>query len=297
MPIPRYDYSKPTGLGQGVSTNTRIGKHPNTRYQSDEALLKSLNLPSLDPYSPEGIDPGRNFTTDPYIQERIDALKNKDKLAEEARIAKEKFEKEMADAKLKAEEEAAFLDSPKGRMQTMWNDADERDAILSGISEAMLETRTGAEAYGSRLNQAQKNVRQNLKIAEATNVARAQAALDMQKTAAETNKLNNPAQFMSDTQKEASSIASMEHRLGSPEWKEKYAGELRRIAYKDMLSGPVDGIMAISEYMMKMPNIDPTMKQIYTDIINQLMGTIQGATGGDVTATSRASNTIIGKTG
>ena len=296
MPIPRYDYSKPTGLGQGVSTNTRIGKHPNTRYQSDEALLKSLNLPSLDPYSPEGIDPGRNFTTDPYIQEKIDALKNKDKLAEEAKLAKEKFEKEMADAKLKAEEEEAFLDSPKGRMQTLWNDADKRDAILSGISEAMLETRTGAEAYGSRLNQAQKNVRQNLKIAEATNVARAQAALDMQKTAAETNKLNNPAQFMSDTQKEASSIASMEHRLGSPEWKEKYAAELRRIAYKDMLSGPVDGIMAISEYMMKMPNIDPTMKQIYTDIINQLMGTIQGATGGDVAATSRASNTIIGKT-
>ena len=46
--------------------------------------------------------------------------------------------------------------------------------------------------------------------------------------------------------------------------------------------------------MMKMPNIDPTMKQIYTDIINQLMGTIQGATGGDVAATSRASNTIVG---
>ena len=235
MPLPKYDYSKPTGLGQRVSTNTRIGKHPNTRYQSDEALLKSLNLPSLDPYSPEGIDPGRNFTTDPYIQEKIDALKNKDKLAEEAKLAKEKFEKEMADAKLKAEEEEAFLDSPKGRMQTLWNDADKRDAILSGISEAMLETRTGAEAYGSRLNQAQKNVRQNLKIAEATQVARAQAALDMQKTAAETNKLNNPAQFMSDTQKEASSIASMEHRLGSPEWKEKYAAELRRIAYKDML--------------------------------------------------------------
>ena len=213
-------------------------------------------------------------------------------------VEKIKKEKEIKDkiekAKKEAEEREAFLGTPKGRMQTMWNDADKRDAILSGISEAMLETRTGAEAYGSRISQAQKNVRQNLKTAEATNIARAQAALTMQKTAAETNKLNNPAQFMSDTQKEASSIASMEHRLGSPGWKEKYAGELRRIAYKDMLSGPVDGIMAISEYMMKMPNIDPTMKQIYTDIINQLMGTIQGATGGDVAATSRASNTIIG---
>ena len=203
-----------------------------------------------------------------------------------------KDKREYEEAKKKAEEKAAFLDTPKGRMQTMWNDADKRDAILGGIADAMLETRTGVEAYGSRISQAQKNVRQNLKIAEATDIARAQAALDMQKTAAETNKLNNPAQFMSDTQKEASSIASMEHRLGSPGWKEKYAAELRRIAYKDMLSGPVDGIMAISEYMMKMPNIDPTMKQIYTDIINQLMGTIQGATGGDVTASTTAANTL-----
>ena len=204
----------------------------------------------------------------------------------------EEIKKKIADAKLKAEEEAAYKDTFKGRLGALWEDADKRDAILGGIADAMLETRTGAEAYGSRLNQAQKNVRQNLKIAEATNIARAQAALDMQKTAAETNKLNNPAQFMSDTQKEASSIASMEHRLGSPAWKEKYAAELRRIAYKDMLSGPVDGIMAISEYMMKMPNIDPTMKQIYTDIINQLMGSIQGATGGDVTASTTAANTL-----
>ena len=130
-------------------------------------------------------------------------------------------------------------------------------------------------------------------MAEATQVARAQAALDMQKTAAETNKLLNPAQFMSDTQKEASDIASMEHAYGSAEWKEKYAGELRRIAYKDMLSGPVDGIMAISEYMFKMGGaIDPTMKEIYTDIINQLMGTIQGATGGQGAASTTAANTL-----
>ena len=181
----------------------------------------------------------------------------------------------------------------KDRLANVWADADKRDAILGGIADAMLGTRTGVEAYGSRLNQAQKNVRQNLKMAEATQVARAQAALDMQKTAAETNKLLNPAQFMSDTQKEASDIASMEHAYGSAEWKEKYAGELRRIAYKDMLSGPVDGIMAISEYMFKMGGaIDPTMKEIYTDIINQLMGTIQGATGGQGAASTTAANTL-----
>jgi|3_EtaG_2_1085321.scaffolds.fasta_scaffold12662_2 hypothetical protein len=289
--------NRPTGLGIGVDTSNKSRIHPSQRYkQNEEAEFRKKilgSLPSIAESTEEiAVDKFRSEGFDEFILGKMDVIGAKNKAQEEARLAKEKFEKEMADAKRKAEEEAAFLDSPKGRMQTMWNDADKRDAILGGIADAMLETRTGVEAYGSRLNQAQKNVRQNLKVAEATQVARAQAALDMQKTAAETNKLNNPAQFMSDTQKEASSIASMEHRLGSPEWKEKYAAELRRIAYKDMLSGPVDGIMAISEYMMKMPNIDPTMKQIYTDIINQLMGSIQGATGGDVTASTTAANTL-----
>jgi hypothetical protein len=180
----------------------------------------------------------------------------------------------------------------------LWEDADKRDAILGGISDAMLETRTGVDAYGSRISQAQKNVRQNLKLAEATDVARAQAALNMQKTAAETSKLLNPAQFMSSTQKEASDIASMEHVYGSPEWKTKYASEIRRIAYEDMLSGPVDAIMAINEYMFKMQGqLDPTMTEIYKDIINQLMGTIQGAAGGTGAASVRGANDIIGKTG
>ena len=289
--------NRPTGLGIGVDTSNKSRIHPSQRYkQNEEAEFRKKilgSLPSIAESTEEiAVDKFRSEGFDEFILGKMDVIGAKNKAQEEARLAKEKFEKEMADAKRKAEEEVAFLDSPKGRMQTMWNDADKRDAILGGIADAMLETRTGVEAYGSRLNQAQKNVRQNLKVAEATQVARAQAALDMQKTAAETNKLNNPAQFMSDTQKEASSIASMEHRLGSPEWKEKYAAELRRIAYKDMLSGPVDGIMAISEYMMKMPNIDPTMKQIYTDIINQLMGSIQGATGGDVTASTTAANTL-----
>ena len=211
---------------------------------------------------------------------------------------REELKKQIDEAKLKAEEEATFLDTPKGRLQTWWADADKREAVLSGITDAMTETRTGEDVYGSRLNQAQKNIRQNLKMAEATDVARAQAALNMQKTAAETSKLLNPAQFMSDTQREASDIASMEHVYGSPEWKTKYASEIRRIAYKDMLSRPVDAIMAINEYMFKMGgSIDPTMKDIYTDIINQLMGTIQGATGGTGAASVRGVNDIIGKTG
>ena len=289
--------NKPTGLGVGVETR-QSNMHPSQRYKNNkeaEFRKKILgSLPSIAESTEEiVVDPFRSEGFDAFMQEKIDILGLKNK-AEEERLAKEEeIKKQIAEAKQKAEEREAFLDSPKGRLQTLWNDADKRDAILGGIADSMLETRTGVEAYGSRLGQAQKNVRQNLKMAEATQVARAQAALDMQKTAAETNKLLNPAQFMSDTQKEASDIASMEHAYGSAEWKEKYAGELRRIAYKDMLSGPVDGIMAISEYMFKMGQaIDPTMKEIYTDIINQLMGTIQGATGGQGAASTTAANTL-----
>ena len=290
--------NRATGLGVGVDTSNTSRIHPSQRYkQNEEAEFRKKILGSLPSIaeSTEEIteDKFRSDGFDAFMQEKIDILGLKNK-AEEERLAKEEeIKKQIAEAKQKAEEREAFLDSPKGRLQTLWNDADKRDAILGGIADSMLETRTGVEAYGSRLNQAQKNVRQNLKMAEATQVARAQAALDMQKTAAETNKLLNPAQFMSDTQKEASDIASMEHAYGSAEWKEKYAGELRRIAYKDMLSGPVDGIMAISEYMFKMGGaIDPTMKEIYTDIINQLMGTIQGATGGQGAASTTAANTL-----
>ena len=289
--------NRPTGLGVGVETR-QSNMHPSQRYKNNkeaEFRKKILgSLPSIAESTEEiVVDPFRSEGFDAFMQEKINILGLKNK-AEEERLAKEEeIKKQIAEAKQKAEEREAFLDSPKGRLQTLWNDADKRDAILGGIADSMLETRTGVEAYGSRLNQAQKNVRQNLKMAEATQVARAQAALDMQKTAAETNKLLNPAQFMSDTQKEASDIASMEHAYGSAEWKEKYAGELRRIAYKDMLSGPVDGIMAISEYMFKMGGaIDPTMKEIYTDIINQLMGTIQGATGGQGAASTTAANTL-----
>ena len=290
--------NRATGLGVGVDTSNTSRIHPSQRYkQNEEAEFRKKILGSLPSIaeSTEEIteDKFRSEGFDAFMQEKLDILGLKNK-AEEERLAKEEeIKKQIADAKQKAEEREAFLDSPKGRLQTLWNDADKRDAILGGIADSMLETRTGVDAYGSRLNQAQKNVRQNLKMAEATQVARAQAALDMQKTAAETNKLLNPAQFMSDTQKEASDIASMEHAYGSAEWKEKYAGELRRIAYKDMLSGPVDGIMAISEYMFKMGGaIDPTMKEIYTDIINQLMGTIQGATGGQGAASTTAANTL-----
>tara|TARA_R110002020_G_scaffold472684_1_gene701073 strand:- start:470 stop:964 length:495 start_codon:yes stop_codon:yes gene_type:complete len=159
MPLPRYNYSKPTELGQGVSTNTRIGNyvHPNQRYKSNEALLKSLNLPSIAKSTEEiAIDPFRSEGFDAFMQEKLDVVGAKNKAQEEAKLAKEKFKKEMADAKLKAEEEEAFLDSPKGRLQTLWADADKRDAILGGITDAMTEVKFGQDAYQSRFHDTQK---------------------------------------------------------------------------------------------------------------------------------------------
>ena len=133
----------------------------------------------------KGYEPGRVGITDtPEVREyqrqvlvkkELEKLQ-KEKDAEAAKLAKEKAERE------------AFLDSPKGRMQTMWNDADKRDAVLGGIADAMLETRTGVDAYGSRLGRAQKNVRQNLKAAKATDIIEAKAQTDMMKTMAETEK-------------------------------------------------------------------------------------------------------------
>ena len=281
--------NKPIGLGIDYQGVRWPNKHPNQRLKKekkdsiDEAIFKS----NIDELIRIGQPEYRSMPTGGKYARMVSDFKRDE-------LERKEMEEKLAEAKAKAEEEAAFLDSPKGRLQSMWADADRRDAILGGIADAMLETRVGAYAYGSRLDSAQKNVRQNLKLAEATEMARTQAALDMAKTQAETNKLLNPAQFMSDTQREASDIASMEHVFGSPEWKEKYAGELRRIAYKDMLTGPVDAIIAINEYILRAPGMDETQKQVYTEIIQQLMTNIRSASGGEAPATSRSQSTIVG---
>ena len=289
--------NKPTGLGVGVDTRPS-NMHPSMRYkQNKEAELRKKilgSLPSIEQSTEDVVvDPFRSEGFDEFMQEKLDIFGSRKKAEEERLAAEEKIKEQIEEAKRKKEEREAFLDSPKGRMQTMWNDADKRDAILGGIADAMLETRVGADAYGNRFARASKNVRENLKLAEATDIARAKAALDMAKTQAETNKLLNPGQFMSDTQKEASDIASMEHAFGSQEWKDKYAAELRRIAYKDMMTGPVDAIIAINEYMMRAP-IDETQKKVYTEIIEQLMTNIRSASGGEAPATSRSDTTIVG---
>ena len=236
--------NRPTGLGVGLSTNTRIGKHPNQRYKEDELLLKSLNLPSIAKSTEEiVVDPFRSEGFDAFMQEKLDVIGSKNKAQEEARLAKEKYEEEMAKAKLKAEEEAAFLDSPKGRLQTLWADADKRDAILGGISDAMTEVKFGEDAYQSRFHDTQKKVRQNLRVAEATKLARQKAQLDMMKVEAETSALANPAQYMTTSQKDAMAIVTASGlKPGSPEWNQAYATQLQQIVVKDLTSAKASAL-------------------------------------------------------
>ena len=152
-----------------------------------------------------------------FIMNQMDIAHRKgqaDKIKKEKEI-KDKIEEE----KRKAEEEAAFLDSPKGRLQTLWADADKRDAILGGITDAMTEVKFGQDAYQSRFYDTQKKIRQNLKMAEMTKLAKQKARLDMYKVAAETSKLADPAQYMTTAQKDAMAIVNASGlRPGSPEW-------------------------------------------------------------------------------
>jgi hypothetical protein len=156
---------------------------------------------------------------------------------------REELKKQIDDAKLKTEEEAAFLDSPKGRLQTLWADADKRDAILGGITDAMTEVKFGEDAYQSRFHDTQKKVRQNLRVAEATKLARQKAQLDMMKVAAETSALANPAQYMTTSQKDAMAIVNASGlKPGSPEWNQAYATQLQQIVVKDLTSAKASAL-------------------------------------------------------
>jgi len=197
---------------------------------------------------------------------------------------------EQAERDKKLEEEAAFRDTPRGRMQTMFNDADKRDAILGGIADAMLETRTGADAYGNRFARAQRNVRDNLKVAEATDIARQKAQLDAMKTMAETNKLVDPRQYMTDAQAEASSIIRAQIRAGkikAEDYDTAYAKMLKQIAVKDLTSAKASSISTLFTYAQALQATDPVTAGILMDAIksNAIYLAGDGASGEVITET------------
>ena len=244
-----------------------------------------------------GYDPQERAKKIGYDKYRPNVMKPREietwqKGYEKDRLAKEKYEKEIADAKKKAEEEAAFLDSPKGRLQTLWADADKRDAILGGIMDSMTEVEFGPEAYQSRLYTTQKNIRQNLKMAEATKLARQKAALDMMKVAAETQKLANPAQYMTSSQKEAHDIiANRGLRPGTKEYQEAYATQLQQIVVKDLTSAKAGAISELFTYAQALQSTDPDTAKIFMDAIKEI-GFYLAGTPGDP-GKSRTSEEII----
>ena len=158
----------------------------------------------------------------------------------------------------------------KDRMSSIFNDADKRDAILGGIADAMLETRTGADAYGNRFARAQKNVRDNLKIAEATDIARSKAQLDAMKTMAETNKLMDPRQYLTNAQREAESFVRAQIRAGKikPEdFNAEYAKTLKQIAVKDLTSAKAGSIKDLYAFSITLEQSDPETAKLLKEAI------------------------------
>ena len=274
--------NRPTGLGIGVDTSNKSRIHPSQRYkQNEEAEFRKKilgSLPSIAESTEEiVVDPFRSEGFDEFILGKMDVIGAKNKAQEEARLAKEKFEKEMADAKRKAEEEAAFLDSPKGRLQTLWNDADKRDAILGGITDAMTEVKFGQDAYQSRFHDTQKKVRQNLKVAEATKLARQKAQLDMMKVEAETSALANPAQYMTTSQKDAMAIVTASGlRPGTPEWNQEYSRQLQQIVVKDLTSAKASALTPLYTYSQVLLASDDPQDQLTGQTMVKAIESIAG---------------------
>jgi hypothetical protein len=158
----------------------------------------------------------------------------------------------------------------KQRMANLFNDADKRDAILGGIADAMLETRVGADAYGNRFARAQKNVRDNLKLAEATDIARQQAQLDAMKTMAETNKLANPAQYLTNAQKEADAYVRAKIATGDitmDQYAAEYAKILKQITVKDLTSAKASSIKDLFAYAKALESTDAETAKLLMDAI------------------------------
>lgn len=239
-------------------------------------------------------------TFDPYIQDKLDKLKLNLPSIKSADGPDSFIQNKIDALKLKKEkeQEAAYRDTFKGRLQTLFEDSGKRDAILAGISETMLETRTGADVYGSRLADVGKNVRSKLQEEEAMSMVKDQAILDMMKTQAETQAANNPMQFLSNTQKNARDYATAQGATanppfaqGSKEWAAAYAQGLENMAMENLIMAPVEGIAAINELLARNTGMfDEATIKVFQDVITNLTGRITGDGG----ATTTQAGTIYG---
>ena len=255
--------------------------------QSREALLADL----------QKAYPSRKTGDQPPVRGAVHKGERKDRANIKRALqegTQKKAERDIAEAKALAEVEAGTL---KGRLKAAWNDADKRDALLGGISETMLETRFGKDAYGSRIADLPKNIRGNLKMAEATQIARDKAAVDAMKVMAETNKLLDPRQYLSNAQKEADSYVQAQIRAGkiSPgDYDSAYARMLKQIAVKDLTSAKSGSIKDLYTYAMALEATDPVTANILKDAIRSNAMYLAGD-GTEFGAQSDAANEIIVK--
>jgi len=227
-----------------------------------------------------------------FIMNQMDIKHRK---GQEDKIKKEEeIKKKIVEAKQKAEEEAAFLDSPKGRLQTLWADADKRDAILGGITDAMTEVKFGEDAYQSRFHDTQKKVRQNLRVAEATKLARQKAQLDMYKVAAETSALANPAQYMTTSQKDAMAIVTASGlKPGTPEWNQEYSRQLQKIVVKDLTSAKASAIQPLYTFAQVLLNSQDAQEKLTGEAMMRAIESIAGYLSGTNTGGGKSQRAEI----
>ena len=287
--IKKTDPDRDIGLFEYMPFYSGLGDwnlRPEVTEETDEYYATGKRKPIR-----EGYESGRTgYTNYPEVKQYQQQVKIKKELEQ---LQKEEDEKRAKLAKEQAEREA-FLDSPKGRMQTMWNDADQRDAVLGGIADALLETRVGVDAYGSRINRAQQNVRQNLKEAEATDILEQKAQMDMMKTMAEVETLMNPAQYLTNAQKNADSIVrSMiaSGKIDQGEYADAYAKTLQQITVKDLTSAKANSLGPMYTYAMALQETQPELSQMLLDAIMQ--NTIYLAGGETSVGTTEDASAVI----
>ena len=287
--IKKTDPDRDIGLFEYMPFYSGLGDwnlRPEVTEETDEYYATGKRKPIR-----EGYESGRTgYTNYPEVKQYQQQVKIKKELEQ---LQKEQDEERARLAKEQAEREA-FLDSPKGRMQTMWNDADKRDAVLGGIADAMLETRVGVDAYGSRINRAQKNVRQNLREAEATDILEQKAQIDMMKTMAETDKLLNPAQYITDAQNNADAIVrSMiaSGKIAQEDYADAFARTLQQITVKDLTSAKANALTPMYTYAMALKETQPEVSKMLLDAIMQNTIYLAGGTT-DIGTTEDASAVI-----
>ena len=116
------------------------------------------------------------------------------------------------------------------------------------------------------------------------------------KTLAETEKLTNPAQYLSNAQKEADSIVRAQIASGQitqDDYAKAYASTLKQIAVKDLTSAKAGAIGDLYTYSLALMETQPKTAKLLQDAITQI--SIYLTTDGGMTAGTMPTdkNTIV----